>query len=288
MWWLVVAVVVLGVGAWAVFIERFKYRLRERCVVAPFPGPDRITILHITDLHLIPRCRRLVSFLKSLESVSADLVLYTGDFLEDPRDADLLREALAGISGRCGSFAVFGNHDHYQYIWSEIMGEFPHVPERYRDIAAPRATLEQIGIRCLFNTSRVVDCGGFPLRIVGIDDPFVDKDDVNAAFAEVEEKDTAIVLVHSPGIYKTLADRGVALILSGHVHGGQVRLPWIGALVTRCPIPRKFALGFSRFGRTTLFISPGLGTSPKLPFRLFCPPEATLLHVWFKPEENAP
>ncbi|MFH1740462.1 MAG: metallophosphoesterase [bacterium] len=281
MMWILAFILVLAVVIWAVFYERFSYRLRERHVVLPFPGPKRLTILHITDLHLIPRSRRLVSFLQSLASVEADLVVYTGDFLEDPNDAPLLREALSGISGRLGSFAVFGNHDHYRYVWTEIMGEFPHYPGRFRDTAEPQAVLQQMGVECLLNASRVVECDGFPLRIVGIDDPFVDKDDLDAAFAEVKKEDTAIVLVHTPGIYKQLVERGVALILSGHVHGGQVRLPLIGALVTRCSIPRRFALGFSRHGKTTLFASPGLGTSPKLPFRLFCPPEATLLQVTF-------
>jgi hypothetical protein len=128
-----------------------------------------------------------------------------------------------------------------------------------------------------------VDCGGFPLRIVGIDDPFLKRADIDAAFAGVSGDETTIVLAHSLVVYKELVERGVSLVLSGHAHGGQVRLPLLGALVTRSSIPREFALGFTRLGKTTLFASPGLGTGSRLAIRFLCPPEATLLHVTFRP-----
>jgi hypothetical protein len=72
---------------------------------------------------------------------------------------------------------------------------------------------------------------------------------------------------------------GVDLQLSGHTHGGQVRLPLIGALVTNCSIPTRLARGLSRLGSSYLHVSPGLGTSKYAPFRLFCRPEATLLEL---------
>jgi predicted MPP superfamily phosphohydrolase len=282
--WLIPAILVIGIVLWAVLYERLNYRLRERSIVLPFPGPERLTILHLSDLHLVPRCRRLTAFLRSLRNVEADLVLYTGDFLEDPGDAPLLEEALSGIAGRYGSFGVFGNHDYYRYVWTEVFGKFPHATHRMQDITRARETLEKLGVRCLFNSSFVVDCGGYPIRIVGIDDPYLERDDIDQAFADVGQNETVIALVHSPGVYRELADRKVALILSGHTHGGQLRLPWLGALVTRSPIPKRMAMGISQIGETTLFVSPGLGVTPRLPFRFLSPPEATILRVRFQPQ----
>ncbi|HPA44671.1 MAG TPA: metallophosphoesterase [bacterium] len=281
--WLILVIPAAGIVLWAMLYERLNYRLRERSIALPFPGPERLTILHLSDLHLVPRCRRLIAFLRSLRGVEADLVLYTGDFLEDPKDAPLLEEALSGIVGRYGSFAVFGNHDYYRYVWTEVFGKFPHAVNRMQDITEPRETLEKMGIRCLFNRSCIVDCGGYPIRIVGIDDPYLEKDDIERALADVEQDETVIALVHSPGVYRELADRKVALILSGHTHGGQLRLPWLGALVTRSPIPKRMAMGISQIGNTTLFVSPGLGVTPRLPFRFLSPPEASILQVTFQP-----
>jgi len=281
---LVFVVVTLVFVLWVLYVEPYAYRLREEEITFPFAGPENLTILHITDLHYIPKRRRLLAFLRSLESVDADLVLHTGDFIDEPMDLDMLCGVLSNIKGRYGTFAVVGNHDRYRYrVIDPLVHPFHehYKPERFRDIDVVRSALEGIGIRCLFNSSETVDCGGVRLYVVGIDDPFMGYEDVEKAFSGVSNDAVAVVLVHSPQVYEETVRRQAALVLSGHTHGGQIRLPFLGALVTRCPLPRSMARGLTRVGDTTLFVSPGLGTSPNLPLRLFCPPEVTLFHIRF-------
>jgi predicted MPP superfamily phosphohydrolase len=92
--------------------------------------------------------------------------------------------------------------------------------------------------------------------------------------------------VHSPDPSPELAALGWDLILAGHTHGGQVRMPFFGTLVTNSHMPRRLASGVARMGRATLYTSPGLGTSKFAPFRFLCRPEATILEL--RPAAAAP
>ena len=92
--------------------------------------------------------------------------------------------------------------------------------------------------------------------------------------------------MHSPDTAPEAAALGYRLIVAGHTHGGQVRLPWIGALVTNCSMPRAFASGLVRMGSSVLHTSRGLGTSKYAPFRFWCRPEATYLDL--HPGASAP
>jgi predicted MPP superfamily phosphohydrolase len=86
-------------------------------------------------------------------------------------------------------------------------------------------------------------------------------------------------VMHSPDSAPEAAALGYDLIVAGHTHGGQVRLPIVGALVTNCSMPRRLVSGAIRMGAAILHISPGLGTSKYAPFRFWCRPEATLLEL---------
>jgi len=88
-----------------------------------------------------------------------------------------------------------------------------------------------------------------------------------------------IALTHSPDAAPELAALGWDLIVAGHTHGGQVRLPLVGALVTNSHLPRRLASGLFRLGPAVVHVSPGLGTSRYAPFRFLCRPEATLLEL---------
>jgi predicted MPP superfamily phosphohydrolase len=92
-----------------------------------------------------------------------------------------------------------------------------------------------------------------------------------------------LAIVHSPDPVPELAALGYDLILCGHTHGGQVRMPFVGAVVTNSKIPTRLCMGMSRFGRSYLHVSPGLGTSKYAPFRFLCRPEATVLEVVPRP-----
>jgi len=119
---------------------------------------------------------------------------------------------------------------------------------------------------------------GTSIEVVGLDDPHIERHDLRIA-PRTDHGSVGLAVVHAPDPVAELAALGYDLILSGHTHGGQVRLPVLGALVTNSTIPTKLSMGLSRLGRSFLHVSPGLGTSKYAPFRFLCRPEGTLLEL---------
>jgi predicted MPP superfamily phosphohydrolase len=119
---------------------------------------------------------------------------------------------------------------------------------------------------------------GTPVEIVGLDDPHIHRGDIRVA-GRTAPANFGLAVVHSPDPAPELVALGYDLVLAGHTHGGQVRLPIVGAVVTNCSIPNRMARGLFRLGPGHLHVSAGLGTSKYAPFRLFCRPEATLLEL---------
>ncbi len=147
--------------------------------------------------------------------------------------------------------------------WRELHAAF--VAAGWCDLTNSGATLEVEGVRLAFR---------------GVDDPHLFRDDYPALAGPVDPAvDLAIGVTHSPEprVLDAMVADGHDLVLAGHTHGGQLRVPGFGALVTNCGLPRSQASGLSRWGRAWLHVSAGLGTSPYTPFRFACPPEATLL-----------
>ena len=116
------------------------------------------------------------------------------------------------------------------------------------------------------------------MEVVGLDDPHIHRADLRVAARE-DPAAFGLAVVHSPDPTPELAALGYDLIVTGHTHGGQVRLPIFGALVTNSSFPNRLASGLIRFGRSYVHVSPGLGTSKYAPFRFLCRPEATVLEL---------
>jgi hypothetical protein len=134
----------------------------------------------------------------------------------------------------------------------------------------------------LNNARTVLKAGGRTIELAGVDDPHIGRDDYPAVAGPADPSvDVRIGLVHSPEprVLDDLAGDGFELLLAGHTHGGQVRVPFYGALVTNCGLPRTMARGLHRWPGSSayLHISAGLGTSPTAPVRFSCPPEASIL-----------
>ncbi|MCR4419077.1 MAG: metallophosphoesterase [Clostridia bacterium] len=228
------------------------------------PGLEGLTIVHLSDLHYgfghFRRQEAVSRLLEMVGSLRPELIVFTGDLLDRTADPRLpATRPFAGLSAPLGVYAVLGNHDH-----------------RFGPDVISRS-LETSGVRVLTNRSLRLERNGTGFWLAGIDDPLTGHPDLSSALAGVPEGEFTILLVHAPDVAPRAAQAGIDLQLSGHSHGGQIRLPGERPVYTP-PLSRRYPCGLRRVPGTDtqVYTSRGLGTTA-LPFRLFCPPEIALL-----------
>ena len=268
---------------YGVLVERDWYRLRRERIEALAPGQPPLTLLHLSDLHLTVADSRRMAFLERLAGEPVDLVVLTGDMLGEPRALDQVLAVLGRFRPRLGKVAVLGSNDYWAPRWRNPLTYFAG-PSSRRHRSSGRNPwrelvdgLEDQGWTVLSNRrGRLGD-----IELAGMDDPHIRRDDPGVAVPPNGDVRLRLGLVHSPyrRALDAFAGNGYDLVLAGHTHGGQVRLPVVGALVTNCDLPRDQVRGLSRWGSSWLHVSAGLGTSKYAPFRFACRPEASLLTV---------
>jgi predicted MPP superfamily phosphohydrolase len=274
---------------YGILVERDWYRLRRQRVEALAPGQAPLTVLHLSDLHLTAADARRMRFLERLAAEPVDLVVLTGDMLGEPGALDPVLDALGRFRPRLGAVAVLGSNDYWAPRFRNPLAYFLGPSSRRRRQSGRNPWrelvqgLEARGWTVLRNRrGRIGD-----VELAGIDDPHIRYDDPGVAVPPNGEVPARLRLgvVHSPyrRALDAFAGNGYDLVLAGHTHGGQVRLPGVGALVTNCDLPRDRVRGLSRWGSSWLHVSAGLGTSKYAPFRFACRPEASLLTVVPKP-----
>lgn len=294
---------VIGVAtAWASNRELLKFQLHEVTVPVLEPGTlpndwDSFRILHVSDLHMLASQRQKQEWVAALDELDPDLVINTGDNLGEKEGVPGVLSALGPLLARPGAF-VFGSND---YFAPKPVNPFIYLVGKKRKPS--RKELPWRGMRAAFlehgwhdaNNARVefaIDpkqrgtlgsAAKFKLAISGVDDPHHDLDDYESIAGRPNpQADLAIALSHSPEprVLDRFAADGYQLALSGHTHGGQICLPGRKTIVTNCGIDRNRAKGLSRWTeRMWLHVSNGLGNSKYVPFRTFCRPSATLIHV---------
>lgn len=269
--------------------ERSSYTLRRREVPVLPAGSPPLRILHLSDLHVTPNQTGKFHWLSELARVVPDLVVLTGDVLSHPDAAEPLRSALSPLFAFPGVF-IPGNNDYYvpaarsphRYFvrTTEAPPKGPPLdwPGFAKDLTADSGWLEMTHLRT------VLDIGGRRIDVRGVDDARLRRDRAFlVAGPPAPDVELVLGLSHTPEprVLDAFTADGVELTLSGHTHGGQIRLPGIGALVTNCGLDPARARGVSRWeaaGQSSwLHVSAGLGTSPFAPIRLGCRPEAVLL-----------
>lgn len=273
----------IATAFYAVFVERRWYRLaRYRLDILPADSPDGLDVLHLSDLHMVQGDELLRRFLASLPE--ADLTVITGDIVGDPESVEYAAKALRSVRGRLASLFVLGSNDLYAPRPANYLRYF--VPARRRKRRYGRRgraadlvrLLETEGWVHMRNRKEHWSIDGLRVEVVGLDDPHIHRSDLRVASRPSPDV-LAVGVIHSPDPAPELLSLGYDLVVAGHTHGGQVRLPLVGALVTNCSLPTRMARGLFRLGTGFLHVSPGLGTSKYAPFRLFCRPEAALLHL---------
>ncbi|MEU7881900.1 metallophosphoesterase [Microbispora bryophytorum] len=276
---------VAGIG-YASVIERNWFRLRRFDVPVLAPGQRPVRILQISDLHLTPRRHRLIEWVRSLASLDPDLVVNTGDTLAHPDAVASYMYAVEPLLDRPGLF-VYGSNDLYaprpknpvRYLWRTSKGDpRQHVPNLPWDELG--AAMREAGWLDMNNATARLKVADLDVHVGGIHDSHIDRDryDEIAGQAPVDA-DLRLGVMHSPEPrnMSRFAQDGYQVLLAGHTHGGQLCIPFYGALVTNCGIDRARVKGLSRHESSWLHVSAGLGTSPYAPARFACPPEATLL-----------
>lgn len=277
------ALAVVGVGLLALFyafaVEPYSVEVVQ--VEVPLRGLpstlDGLTIVHLSDphLHLRPGVANLARAVEIAREVNPDLVLLTGDFVSSrPADLDRGLEALSSLRARYGVFAVLGNHD------------------VRTDSAWVAADLSRSGIRVLRDEGVPLEIHGTRLWLLGVEDTgYVSRsldplratwqrkvETFAALLAGIPEDELRLLLVHNPDFSEILPEGRVDLVLAGHTHGGQVRLPLLGALWIPSAFGQRFAGGLVKGERTTVYVTRGLGTIT-LPVRFLCRPEITVLRL---------
>jgi uncharacterized protein len=267
------------------------WRLREYELQLLPPGSKPLNILHISDLHMASDQPDKTAWVRSLAELKPDFVVNTGDNLSDVSAVPLAIEALEPLFDFPGAF-VWGSNDYF--------APQPRNPLRYllgpsKAPSKPRQTIElqpladrfiKAGWLDLNNQAAVVRVDETSIGLLGLNDPHEGLANFESLSSQADEVGSAALLIgvaHAPylRVIESFARQGAKLVLAGHTHGGQVCLPGGRALVSNCDLPPKFARGLSGWGfeghDTVLHVSAGIGTSQFAQYRLFCPPEASLI-----------
>lgn len=262
--------------------------MRVRREVLAIPGLssklDGYKILHASDIHFDEKIKNDLELRDHLHSGMADLILITGDFVTHERNIEPVVEYLDGSRATDGMFGILGNHD---YALLTMKQHFRHrlmkkeiIPNNWRRM---NSLLSEIGIRVLINEFTVVSTSsGARLFIEGTDDPVRGNPRINERNSEYDSADLRILMSHSPDILYSgeLRKKKFDILLSGHTHGGQIRIPGLGALLTGTThATRRESYGTYRTPDGMLVnVSAGIGYS-LLPIRINCPAELVLIEL---------
>lgn len=235
-------------------VDRVPIRLRNL-----HPALEGFTILQMTDLHLYPLTQPplVEKSVAMANSLNSDLVVLTGDYVWQILEAiDELAPILASLNAKYGVYSTLGNHDYWL------------------DADVISATLEAAGLPVLVNQGLTIQQGGGSFYLAGLDDGWSGNPDLDATLEAAKPDDPVILLCHEPDLADPISiDGRVDLQLSGHTHGGQIRIPGIGALILPY-LGRKYDFGLYEVNNMLLYTNRGIGVISE-PVRYNCPPEIT-------------
>ncbi len=251
----------LGCGGlalgWGLFIEADWLEVtRVTVTTKKWPAGKTLRIAHLSDLHLDTQSRALSRVADVLRKEPPDLLVFTGDSINERDAAPLFHRVLGALPARLGRFAVRGNHDTSR--WADV------------DLFGGGVATELINdAPVLLENDSIALCGA----------PFNAHEGVETCLKHAPHDAFVIFAYHTPDLVEALAPQP-DLYLAGHTHGGQIALPFYGALVTFSRFDKKYESGRAQFGKTTIYVNRGIGFEPHLPkVRLFARPELTFIDV---------
>lgn len=222
----------------------------------------RVRLVQVSDLHLSSFNRYFAKVARQVADLQPDLILLTGDYLEEERNIRGVLSFLRELKAPHGIYAVQGNWEY----WSRLEGE------------NLRRHFAGVGVKLLINERADLEINGHALSILGLDYPS-STDHLHRLQQDIDPRRFNLLLSHVPAFAHEQLNEHIRLILSGHTHGGQVRLPYLPPFY----LPRysgRFVSGFYQVSqhRIPLYVSRGVGTSV-LPLRFLCRPEVTVFDL---------
>lgn len=258
----------LALLLWSFGIEPGWLQQRQLLHSSPHWRGAPLTVAVAADWHVgaphvdLAAVRRIVG---SINQAAPDLILLPGDFVIQgviggtQIDPEAIARELAALRAPLGVYATLGNHD-----W-------------WLDGARVRRALEQAGIHVIENGSVRIERPGNPFWLLAVGDDMTGHAHPEKALAALPPEVDVIAMMHDPASAPSL-DRRVAMAVAGHTHGGQVRLPFWGALLTPGRAPRSHAYGWLEGLEVPTYVTSGIGTSI-LPVRFNCPPETIVVRL---------
>ncbi len=274
LWALVAAAVLFWVRA--SLIEPRRLCVREVTVPLAYLPEQRagLRVAHLSDLHGSGQ-RGAEAFPRQAVAAALqqepDLILITGDLASGSENMACAADQLAELTAEYGVYAVLGNHDWDCTLGNDLFSRPGPPPGRAQWAEALRST----PIKLLTNTSRTLTVRGRTIAIVGIGDPSCGRDDLPTALRYADCADLKILLAHSPDAIDLPGADWADLLLAGHTHGGQCRLPGLGSIWAPVWRLRQRSVGLMRFGQTVVHVSQGIGAG--VDARFLCPPEVYIL-----------
>jgi predicted MPP superfamily phosphohydrolase len=255
-----------GALGYGVFVERTRFQIREQRLVFPDlpPDLDGLRIVQLTDIHMGPFLNRrdLDRAVAMANETKAQLALVTGDLISVPRDPLLsCLDSLRGLRAEAGIYGCMGNHERFART------------ERATEIEGARR-----GLRFLRQASAALPFGSARLNLVGVDYQRFGGPYLTGAEYLLMPGAFNILLSHNPDVFPVAAAKGFPLTVSGHTHGGQVRVEILQADLNVARFYTPYVDGVYRHGSNIIYVSRGIGTIG-LPARLGAPPEINLLQL---------
>ena len=260
----ILAVAGAAVAWWSRFVHPYRTQLTHEIMEVPrrHAHLNGLTIAFVSDTHIGPHFRTdaLRPTIEMLRRAKPDILLLGGDYVsESPRFIDPSVDSLTDMAAtaRFGTWAILGNHD------------MANTPERVVE------ALEKAGIPTLSNEAARVETDRGEIWVVGIADALLGEPDLEAAFRDIPADAPVAAMWHEPDVADQMVPFDPLFMLSGHTHGGQVRIPGlVGAAVPR--LGKKYPLGRDDVQGMPLYVSSGIGMY-RPPVRFNCPPEVVMI-----------
>lgn len=220
-------------------------------------------IVHISDLHNAEFGDGQKDLIDKIEAQDADIIVITGDMIDSRRtDVDKAVELITGLGNKIPVYYVTGNHE-----------------SRVREYNELESKLIENGVTVLKNESVKIEKDSSFINVIGVDDPSfgMSANDIFHTVSELKTDGYDVLLSHRPELFETYCESGAELVLCGHAHGGQVRIPFAGGLVApNQGLFPEYTAGSYKRGSTEMIVSRGLGNSI-IPLRVNNPPELVVI-----------